>query len=139
MRNNIKLAVVGDIMPSGVLYGAEGDFVAPDILNELEKADIRIGNLECALSPYCENPVFDPEKMSREKDIVWAIDEDIERVKIMGFDVLCLANNHIFDLTEKGLRHTIEILQNKGFNYCGAGMNLKEASEPAVIKKMEKQ
>lgn len=34
------------------------------------------------------------------------------RVVDMGFDVVSLANNHVFDLGEEGLRNTIDILRN---------------------------
>lgn len=133
MKETIKIAVVGDIMPSGVLYGSEKDSVQSEVIQDLKQADIRIGNLECALGPYCDAPHFDPGKMTRLKDIVWAIDEDLEKVTKMGFNILCLANNHIFDLDKDGLLHTIKQLKEKGIDYCGAGMNIKEASKPAVI------
>lgn len=134
MIDSIKVAAVGDIMPSGVLYGSDKDVIHESVLNELSGADIRIGNLECALGPYCDAPHFDPGKMSRLKDVVWAIDEDLDRVIKMGFNVLCLANNHIFDLDKEGLSYTIDLLESKGIKYCGAGMNINEASKPAVIE-----
>ena len=134
MKESISVAVVGDIMPSGVLYGSEKDAIHPDIVKELKDTDIRIGNLECALGPYSDAPHFDPGKMSRLKDIVWAIDEDLDRVLKMGFNVLCLANNHIYDLDKDGLKYTIGQLERKGLKYCGAGMNIKEASKPAVVQ-----
>ena len=134
MKEVIKIAVVGDIMPSGVLYGSDLNAVQSDVIQDLNQADIRIGNLECALGPYSDAPHFDPGKMSRLKDIVWAIDEDLERVIKMGFNVLCLANNHVFDLDREGLLHTISQLQKNKIGYCGAGMNINEASKPAIVK-----
>ena len=52
----------------------------------------------------------------------------------MGFDVVSLANNHVFDLGVEGLENTIKLLKENGIQYCGAGMNLKEASRPAIIE-----
>lgn len=134
MKDSIKVAVAGDIMPSGVLYGSDKDAIHADVINKLKGADIRIGNLECALGPYCDTPHFDPEKMSRLKDVVWAVDEDLDRVIKMGFDILCLANNHIYDLDKEGMKYTINLLKRKGIKHCGAGMNINEASKPAVIE-----
>lgn len=53
----------------------------------------------------------------------------------MGFNVVSLANNHIWDLGLDGLRNTIKHLNDNGILYCGAGMNLEDASRPAVIEK----
>lgn len=131
--NCIKLSFVGDTMPSGVLYGETRAFASKRLLNLLSDADVRIGNLECALGSYCDTPSFDKEKMSRLKDIVWAIDEDISRIKQLNINMVSLANNHVFDLGKEGLQYTIQILDENGIKYFGAGNNIQEASEPAVI------
>lgn len=134
MGKGIDIAFVGDIMPGGVLYGDEGIHISDAVVSALGKADMRVGNLECAVGPFTDAPTFDPEKMARKKDIVWAVDEDLKRVEHMRMDVLCLANNHIFDLGAEGLRHTLAELDRRSILHCGAGMNLEEASRPAVMK-----
>lgn len=135
----IHIAFVGDIMPSGVLYGKNELNVSSEIITELNNVDLRVGNLECALSPYTEHPHLDPEKLHRLMDYVWAIDEDMQRVVKMGFDVLCLANNHVYDLNKEGLQYTLAYLDQLGIKYCGAGMNLEQASEPAILNIKGKQ
>ena len=133
MNENIKIKIVGDVMPSGVLYGKEDLFVSDAVVENLKDADLRIANLECAVSPYCDSPHFDPEKMSRLMDTVWCIDEDLDRIVKMGFEVVCLANNHLYDLDKDGLIYTIQQLDSLKILHCGAGLNLEEASKPAVI------
>lgn len=132
-NSKIHIAFVGDIMPSGVLYGKDGLFVENAIVDDLRTADLRVGNFECALSPFTQNPNLDPEKMHREQDYVWAIDEDLQRVVELGINVVSLANNHAFDLCEDGLIHTMELLDANGILHCGAGRNLQEASKPAIV------
>lgn len=43
---------------------------------------------------------------------------------------VCLANNHIMDYGEEGLKDTIRILQDNNIQYLGAGLNLDEAIKP---------
>ena len=94
--------------------------------------DFRIGTLEAAIGTGFS---FDPVKMRGRQNIIYARNEDFFRVKEMGFDVVSLANNHVWDLGEEGLKNTIGVLQENGIKYCGAGMNAREASRPAVIEK----
>ena len=54
-------------------------------------------------------------------------------MKNAGFDVVNLANNHIFDYGPDGLFDTITTLDSTGIAFCGAGSNDSTASEPAVI------
>ena len=55
-------------------------------------------------------------------------------LKELGINVTALANNHIYDLGHEGLVNTIEKLDELNILHCGAGINIAEASKPAVIK-----
>ena len=57
----------------------------------------------------------------------------------MGLNIVSLANNHIYDLGEEGLRNTIKILKENDILYCGAGLNADEAARPVVIEKDDKR
>jgi poly-gamma-glutamate capsule biosynthesis protein CapA/YwtB (metallophosphatase superfamily) len=46
--------------------------------------------------------------------------------------LLYLANNHVCDYGERGLKDTIDALQSKGIPYAGAGLCLDEARRPAI-------
>lgn len=127
-----KIVAVGDIMPGGVLhYIAGNDIYCTKELKDSINGDIVVGTLECAIGDI---PHFDPEKMKRNKNIVYALNSDLNRVKELGFNVLALANNHIYDLGEDGLINTIERLNKLGIRHCGAGLNISEASKPAVVE-----
>ncbi len=118
-------------MPGGVLP-YQSDYITRELREYMAGFDYRIGTLEAAIGT---NLPFDPIKMKGRQNIVYARDKDFFRVKEMGFDVVSLANNHIWDLGEEGLRNTINVLNNNGIKYCGAGMNAREASRPAEIEK----
>ena len=127
----MNLFFCGDIMPGGVLP-YQDDYITPELLGYMQGFDFRIGTLESAIGT---NMPYDPIKMAGRQNIVYARNEDLFRVKEMGFDVVSLANNHVWDLGEEGLKNTIDILQKNGIKYCGAGLNIEEASRPAIIEK----
>lgn len=127
----MRIAAVGDIMPGGVWCGKEGRFVSDEILEELRKADIRVGTLETAIG---DAPSFYDEKMSRRADVIYAMDDDLKRLKELDINIVSLANNHFFDLGPEGATHTIQLLDELGIKHCGAGKNIKEAGEPVIVE-----
>ena len=127
----MRVFFCGDFMPGGVLP-YQDKYIATELLEYLKGFDFRIGTLEAAIGTGLS---FDPVKMAGRQNIVYARNEDFFRVKELGFDVLSLANNHVWDLGEEGLMNTIKTLKENGIQYCGAGMNIEEASRPAVISK----
>lgn len=127
----MNILFCGDIMPGGVLP-YQDNYIAPDLMEYMKGFDFRIGTLEAAIGTGLP---YDPVKMNARQNIVYARNEDFFRVKEMGFDVVSLANNHVWDLGEEGLKNTIKTLKENNIKYCGAGMNIEEASRPAVIVK----
>jgi len=125
----MNLLFCGDIMPGGVLP-YQDKYIDSDLLGFMHGFDFRIGTLECAVGTGLAP---DETKMKGNKNIVYARNEDFYRLLEMKFDVVSLANNHVFDLGEEGLRNTIKLLEENNIAYCGAGMNIKQASQPAVI------
>ena len=120
----------GDVMPGGVLPYQQ-EYISGDLLDYLKSFDLRVGTLEAAIGTNLE---YDTTKVNGRQNIIYARDEDFYRVVEMGFDVVSLANNHVFDLGEDGLKNTIKHLNDNGIKYCGAGMNIEEASKPAVVE-----
>ncbi len=125
----IRIAAVGDIMPVGILSGLNTGYVTQEVLEALQDADIRVGTLETAIG---DKPGFNEEKMKRKGDVIYAKDEDLNKLKQLDFDIVSLANNHYFDLGLDGARHAIQLLDELGIKHIGAGNNIKEASAPAI-------
>ncbi len=48
-------------------------------------------------------------------------------------DVCALANNHVLDLGRAGLRQTLDALAGAGLRAAGAGRDVTQAGEPAVV------
>jgi len=125
-NSEISIFFVGDIMlDRGVEYmiNKEGkkDFKFPflKIADELKKSDILFGNLE---GPISDRGIkvgsiysfrFKPEAIN---GLLYA-----------DFDILSLANNHMFDYQRIALEDTMDILKGNNIDYIGAGFNKEEA------------
>lgn len=125
----IRITAVGDIMPGGILAGVNTGYISQEVLEVLQGADIRVGTLETAIG---NEPNFNEEKMKRKGDVIYARDEDLNKLRQLSFDIVSLANNHYFDLGFDGARHTILLLDELGIQHIGAGNNIQEASAPVV-------
>lgn len=137
MLEKIKIAFVGDIVPGGVLTGKSKDYISDDLISYFKNFDLRVGTLE---APFGNNYSFDSYKIdSKVYDIVYSQDKDFEKIKHLNMNVVSLANNHIFDLGVKGFQNTVEKLEECNINFCGAGINIDEASKPAVIELNKKK
>ena len=122
----ITLLAVGDIMlDRGVEYKikkqGKGDFRFSflKIAEELKKADIVFGNLE--------GPISDKGKKVGSIYSFRMNPKAIEGLIFAGFDVLSLANNHMFDYGKEALEDTFIRLKQADIEYVGAGFNEKEA------------
>lgn len=59
--------------------------------------------------------------------------ENIQCIKAAEIDCSSLANNHVLDWGYSGLEETLETLKEAGIKSAGAGRNLEEAENPAVM------
>jgi len=94
----------------------------------LGAADVLIGHLEV---PHTDATVT----MSTDVPALPAPPSALDGVAAVGFDVLTLAGNHVFDLGQKGIADTRAHCLTRGMAVTGAGADLREAWEPAVIER----
>ena len=52
-----------------------------------------------------------------------------------GFDAVTIANNHMYDFGPEALLDTRQLLLDKGLKVTGAGRNLAEARQPAIVER----
>ena len=57
-----------------------------------------------------------------------------EAMRSYGIGVAGLANNHILDFRDEGVRQTLRHLEANGISSTGAGMNLDEAQQPLALE-----
>ena len=53
----------------------------------------------------------------------------------VGADVATLAGNHIFDQGPYGIQDTVDELRRLGIATCGAGADLEQARQPAIVER----
>lgn len=99
--------------------------ISPEII----KADYAVVNLEVPLGggpDYSGYPRFS------------APDAYAMALKDAGFDLFLTANNHCMDRGDKGLRRTVEILNNLGVDHTGTWQNASERrSTPPLVKNIK--
>ncbi|BBI99081.1 capsule biosynthesis protein [Ferrigenium kumadai] len=130
------LALTGDVMLGrGVNEALKSMRPADpwgDVLPLLAQADLRIVNLECALTAH-EQPWSRGWKMFNFR----ADPETVEVLKAARIDACSLANNHTLDFEEQGLLDTLQVLDAAGILHAGAGVNAQEAAQPALFETRE--
>lgn len=89
--------------------------------------DLRIANLETSITTcneYCE-----------EKEVHYRMNpKNMPCLTAARIDCCALANNHVLDWGRGGLAQTLAMLDEAGIAHAGAGKNLEEAQEPAVLE-----
>lgn len=121
----------GDFCPIGKFEKKDivGDSIwLGKLQDSLDEADINILNLECPLTT-------EKKPISKSGPNLKANPDTIQILKDIKIDVVCLANNHIMDFGDKGLRDTLVALEEAGIKYVGAGLDIHEAKRPLIIKK----
>ena len=131
-EREVSLMFFGDIMLSrsvGKKIVEVGDFTYPFLLvaSTTREADILFANLENPISARGKNQgsIYsfraDPEVM---KGVVYA-----------GFDIVSVANNHMWDWGRDALEDTLTVLKQNGIESVGAGKNEIEANKPVILNR----
>lgn len=124
--NTISISFVGDLMCHSTqfnyAYVEEDSFdfngVFSEVKEYLSSSDFTIGNLETVFAGkeqgYSGYPFF-----NAPDDFLFALEE-------AGFDFLITANNHALDQGEKGVRRTINKLDELGLKHTGTFLSDEE-------------
>jgi poly-gamma-glutamate capsule biosynthesis protein CapA/YwtB (metallophosphatase superfamily) len=133
MPESFTLALTGDVMLGRLVNQeiARTGFERPwgDMLSEFQAADLRLINLECALTSRTERWAGDPHKPF----FFRSEPENVETLRVAAIDFACLSNNHICDFGTDGLLDTVETLDAAGIKHAGAGKDLNDARKPAHL------
>ncbi len=116
-------SVMAKVLQNG---GDIGNGIAPDLIGEMQSADIMMLNNEFA---YSDRGAPTPEKQFTFR----ARPDSVAYLTDMGVDIVSLANNHAYDYGEQALLDSLQILQAEDIPYVGAGVNEQEASAPVYF------
>ncbi len=95
----------------------------------VEQADVRLFNLENVLS---DRPIYGSTYCGG----TWLLakEDTLDDTLRFGFNGCSFANNHTMDFSYDGLFDTLAAAKKRNLPICGAGKDLKEASDYAVIE-----
>ena len=129
----ITLALTGDVMlgrgVNETLRSMRPEEPWGDVLPLLSSADLRILNLECAITEH-RRPWSRTHKVFHFRADPLAIGV----LTAARVDACSLANNHTLDFEEQGLLDTLVHLETAGIRYVGAGRNQEEAARPVLLE-----
>lgn len=125
----ISLVAVGDLLLGGSATdtvrrsGFDYPFQATGAL--IRQADFAMANLEA--------PLTDRGTQHPDKTFTFRVPpEAAGQIRLAGFDLMTLANNHVGDYGVQGLLDTLESLEGAGLGVSGAGRDLQAARAPYV-------
>lgn len=124
----VRMAWVGDVMLAdgpGRLIKQGGDpfiYIAPS----LDKADVRVANLECVVASG-----------GHAADKPWTFRASPRVLPLLKkhVDVVSLANNHSGDFGRAAFAEMLSRLDSAGLPYLGGGRDLREAHRPRIIER----
>jgi poly-gamma-glutamate capsule biosynthesis protein CapA/YwtB (metallophosphatase superfamily) len=130
VASTVTLTAVGDIIPGRTvakmmeLLGVSYPFQA--IAPVVNGADITYGDLEAPLSDRVKPP--------HTGTAFIAPTYTVQGLKMLGLDIVSLANNHSTNFGAGAFTDTLALLKNNGIKYAGGGHDLTEARSPAVLE-----
>ncbi|MEW6035723.1 MAG: CapA family protein [Candidatus Micrarchaeota archaeon] len=129
----VRLAFTGDVMLGRLMNEAAAvnspEYFWGDTLPVLKEADLRLINLECVISDRGSEWTRTP-KVFHFRALPWAIGA----LKAAKIDCVSLANNHTLDFSEEAMLDMLERLDSAGIKHAGAGRDMEEAREPAMLE-----
>ena len=122
----MKILIAGDFCPYGRVKDALNNHSFNALFSDVKEvinksSDYSIVNLEC---PILKTP---SKSISKVGPALYTTPDAIDALKYMGFNCVTMANNHIYDYGETGLKDSISVCQNNGIDVVGVGDNSLDA------------
>ncbi len=129
-REEVRIVAGGDVMLGSwvedVVRAKGWSYPFLQLDSVLQGADVVFSNLEAP---------FGREDSAFEKTFTFQVSPDLIQVLVAGkINVVSLANNHILDYGPCALSYTMNALRETGIYFSGAGQNLTDARQPAVLQ-----
>jgi poly-gamma-glutamate synthesis protein (capsule biosynthesis protein) len=126
----VVLAFVGDVWVGGkarkIIRRDGEEALFGGVSPAWERADLRLGNLESAITTRREK-AFDKRWSYRMPPRIAPL------LRSQGFDVLGLANNHTLDYGHEALEETLRLSEDSGLSTLGAGATEADARRGLIV------
>lgn len=130
-EDQLRLLFVGDIMLGDWAertFQTEGyDYAFSATRGLLRSADLAIGNLEGPIASKGQRVTHKRWSYKVHPEAAFALSR-------AGFDLMTLANNHIQDCGDSGIKESMAYLAQAGVISFGAGLTGQEAHRPAIVE-----
>lgn len=135
MSDEVVLLAVGDVevRPTGLVLetaGMDADEQLDLVRPILAGGDITFGQLETPISNRNS-----PRRTAHSADTILDPDACARVLVNGGFDVMSFAGNHTSDMGFDAISDTLEAAKRHGLMLMGAGMDIHEAREPAIVER----
>ena len=130
VKAGLRIMIASDWAPIRAfepVISRDPEAVYGDMLPALRAADLRIVNCECALTD-ADRPVW------KSGAVFKGLPAHVAGLTAVPFEVVCLANNHVFDYGLKGFRETLDVARRYGLRTVGAGLSFEEAIAPLTLR-----
>ena len=128
-KAEITVCVTGDWAPIRKfqpLIETSPQAVYGDLLPAIQSADLSIVNLEAPLSDRGA-PV------DKSGSVFKGEEKHVSGLAAVPFDVVTLANNHVFDYGLDAFQDTLAVLEQHNIHHIGAGLSEEAAARPLVV------
>ena len=122
---SFKFFACGDI----VNLTAKEDFIDDSLKDIIKNSDVAICNFEAPIKT--ENM----EAIKKAGPHMYQSKESIKYLNDAGFNMVSLANNHIYDYGQEALEKTLLELNKHGVNFIGGGKDFEDAYATKIIDK----
>ena len=129
----MKILIAGDFVPRNRLAPIveRGDYEAifGEVTEIVRSADYALVNFESPVTEQGDKPItkFGP--------CLRCSPKAVDAIRYAGFTCATLANNHIRDYGDSGVRRTMDRLRQQGIDFVGAGENLDAATRVLYVER----
>ncbi len=124
----MKILISGDLV---INHPYQTSNIDRNIIDLFEKSDLNIVNLEAPVTTSSSKIIKTGPHLKADKNSTSQV------LKSLEVDVVTLANNHVLDYDEQGVRDTLQFCKENDIKTVGAGMNLNEASQTLYLDTKE--
>ena len=129
MKKKAEIIICGDLCPTldtiEYFESEDSQGLFNDLIPVFNKAAFVLGNLEFVLTDT-------PKPIKKAGPILHGKKKYIKVLKKAGIQAISLANNHIKDCGEEGVKSTIKACKENDVDFFGAGENITKAKVPYI-------
>ena len=129
MKKKAEIIICGDLCPTldtiEYFESEDSQGLFNDLIPVFNKAAFVLGNLEFVLTDT-------PKPIKKAGPILHGKKKYIKVLKKAGIQAISLANNHIKDCGEEGVKSTIKACKENDVGFFGAGENITKAKVPYI-------